>query len=179
MPAIQIRPAIASDIPALAAMDHNYSSDFAWQMEIHADEGRVEVSFRQIHLPRSVRVLYPRTAEALAEDWAQRDGLLTALFEETPVGYISLRLDHAPFTAWVSDLAVVRRMRRQGIGSALLLAAQEWAAEHECRRIALEMQPKNYPALQLAHKLGFEFCGYNDRYFANQDTGLFFARGLR
>jgi hypothetical protein len=31
----------------------------------------------------------------------------------------------------------------------------------------------------MAQKLGFEFCGYNDRYFANRDIGLFFAKSLR
>jgi hypothetical protein len=41
------------------------------------------------------------------------------------------------------------------------------------------MQPKNYPAICLAQKLGFDLCGYNDRYFANQDIALFFAKNLR
>jgi RimJ/RimL family protein N-acetyltransferase len=41
------------------------------------------------------------------------------------------------------------------------------------------MQSKNHPAIQLAHKLGFEFCGYNDHYFSNQDIALFFSRPLR
>ena len=38
MPEIQIRPASEGDIPALAALDHSYSSDFVWQMEIDAQE---------------------------------------------------------------------------------------------------------------------------------------------
>jgi ribosomal protein S18 acetylase RimI-like enzyme len=82
-------------------------------------------------------------------------------------------------TTWVTDLAVKRRQRRQGIGSALLLAAQEWGLAHESRYLVLEVQPKNHSALRMAQKLGFEFCGYNDRYFANRDIGLFFAKSLR
>ena len=74
---------------------------------------------------------------------------------------------------------MVRRLRRQGIGSALLLAAEEWGSTHDCRRLVLEMQPKNYPAIQMAQKLGFDFCGYNDRYFAKHDIALFFAKALR
>jgi ribosomal protein S18 acetylase RimI-like enzyme len=88
-------------------------------------------------------------------------------------------LERAPLTAWVTDLAVKRRMRRQGIGSALLLAAQEWGSEHKQRYAVVEIQPKNYPAIQLAQKLGFDLCGYNDRYYANHDIALFFAKGLR
>jgi RimJ/RimL family protein N-acetyltransferase len=47
------------------------------------------------------------------------------------------------------------------------------------RRIVLEMQPKNYAAIHLAQKLGFDLCGYNDRYYANHDIALFFAKGVR
>lgn len=179
MPEIQIRPVVDSDIPALVAIDHNYSSDFVWQMEIQSEEAQVGVNFRQIRLPRSVRVEYPRLPGQMEQDWTQRDGMLVALLDEAPVGYISLMLNIAPVTAWATDLAVVRRFRRQGIGSGLLLAAQEWGSDHDCRRLVLEMQPKNYPAIQLAQKMGFDFCGYNDRYYANHDIALFFAKAVR
>jgi GNAT superfamily N-acetyltransferase len=179
MPEIQIRPAIAADIPVLVATDHNYSSDFVWQMDMRTEEGQIAVIFREIRLPRSVRVEYPRPVSQLSQDWTQRSGLLVALLDDAPVGYIGMQLNITPATAWVTDLAVVRRLRRQGIGSSLLLAAQEWGESHECRRLTLEMQPKNHPALQMAQKLGFDLCGYNDRYYANRDIALFFAKSLR
>lgn len=185
MPEIEIRPVVEQDIPALLALDHNYVSDYAWQMEIRrADSGltetdQIQVAFREIHLPRSVRVEYPRSPQALVMDWKERHGFLVALLADEPVGYVSLMLGIAPLTAWTTDVVVKRRMRRQGIGSALLLAAQEWGIQHECRNQVLEMQSKNYPAICLAHKLGFEFCGYNDRYYVNHDIALFFGRSLR
>ncbi len=179
MPEIEIRPAIAADIPSLVTMDHTYTSDFAWQMDVQVDEGLIQVSFREIRLPRSVRVEYPRPVRTLADSWADRHGLLVALHQGEVVGYVSLMLNIAPVTAWVTDLAVVRRLRRQGIGSALVLAAQEWGENHACRRIVLEMQPKNHPGIQMAKKLGFDFCGYSDLYYANHDIALFFARPLR
>ena len=178
MPEIEIRPAISSDIQALMAIDHTYSSDFVWQMEIQAEEAQIGVSFREIRLPRSVRVEYPRPTHSLADEWTQRSGLLVALLNEEIVGYISMMLNIAPVTTWVTDLTVMRRLRRQGIGSTLVLAAQEWGSQHDSRRIVLEMQPKNYPAIHMAQKLGFDFCGYNDRYFANHDIALFFAKPL-
>lgn len=161
------------------AIDHTYSSEYVWQMELQAEEKQVGVNFREIRLPRSVRVEYPRPVHTLADDWTRRSSILVAILESDAVGYISLMLDIAPITTWVSDLAVVRRVRRQGIGSALVLAAQEWGEQHSTRRILLEMQPKNYPAIQMSQKLGFSFCGYNDRYYANHDIGLFFAKSLR
>lgn len=179
MPEIEIRPVIVADIPTLSAIDHTYTSEFVWQMEIQVEDELVRVSFREIRLPRSVRVEYPRPAKTLEDGWTQRHGLLAAIYEEEPVGYISLMLDIAPNTAWVTDLVVKRRLRRQGIGSTLVLAAQEWGENHACRRIVLEMQPKNHAAIHMAQKLGFDFCGYNDLYYTNHDIALFFARTLR
>lgn len=179
MPEIEIRPATPLDIPGLVTLDHSYTSEYVWQMEILAEEGQVEVRFSEKRLPRSARVEYPRPVAALADDWAERAGLLVAVLEEDTVGYISLSLDVAPVTAWVTDLAVLPSLRRRGIGSALILAAQEWGEDHACRRLVLEMQPKNLPAIRMVKKLSFDFCGYNDRYYANHDIALFFARSLR
>ncbi len=179
MPEIQIRPAAETDIPKLVTLDHDYISDYVWQMDILTEEGQIGVSFRQVRLPRSVRVEYPRHPKKLIDDWEERQVLLVACMESEPVGYLSAMRNIAPATTWVTDLVVVRRMRRQGIGSALVLAAQEWSRHTRTYRIVLEMQPKNYPAISLAQKLGFDFCGYNDRYYANHDIALFFARSLR
>lgn len=179
MPEIEIRPAISSDIPHLVALDHNYVSDFTWQMEVKSEESKIRVNFRQIRLPRSVRVEYPRLPARLVDEWIKLDEILIAIYEEAIIAYISLKLNLIPHTTWVKDLVVTPSLRRQGIGSALVLAAEEVGLHHENRRILLEIQPKNYPALQLARKLGFDFCGYNDHYYNNRDLVLFFAKPLR
>jgi len=41
------------------------------------------------------------------------------------------------------------------------------------------MQSKNNPAIRMANKLGFSFCGFRDHYFPNQDLALFFSRFVR
>jgi ribosomal protein S18 acetylase RimI-like enzyme len=179
MPEIEIRPANSADIPSLIALDHHYTSDYVWQMEIQQDEKQIAVSFREVRLPRSIRVDYPRSPSELADTWTQRSGLLVAVLEGEPIGYASLMLELAPLTTWMTDLAVIRRLRRQGIASALVLAAQEWTAQHDSHYLVLEMQPKNYPALKLVQQLGFDFCGYNDRYYQNHDIGLFYAKAVR
>lgn len=183
MPEIQIRPAIAEDIPLLAALDHDYVSEYVWQMDVQqAEQGHlpvVGVNFRQVRLPRSVKVDYPRTRSSFQETWMNRSGILVALLHDQIIGYCGLMLELTPQTVWMTDLAVMRRVRRQGIGSALVLAGLEWTRQHECQRLVLQMQPKNYPAICLAEKLGFDFCGYIDRYFPNQDIAIFFSRTAR
>jgi ribosomal protein S18 acetylase RimI-like enzyme len=81
--------------------------------------------------------------------------------------------------AWITDLVVSPESRRQGVASTLLLAAQEWGSTRGHRRLFLEMQSKNYPAIRMAQKHGYEFCGYNDHYYLTQDVALFFARAVK
>lgn len=180
MPEIEIRPALPADIAALAAFEHNTTSDYVWQMDMQAEDTQIGVFFRQVRLPRPVRVDYPRPSNALPDTWQSFDGLLVALHQAQPCAYISLVQNQVPNATWVRDLVVERRLRHQGIGASLLLAAQEWALRQGLtRQIIVETQPKNFPAIALLQKLGYEFCGYNDRYYANHDIALFFARPLR
>lgn len=185
MPEIEIRPPNPTDIPKLVEIDHDYVSDHVWQMEVQHEAGqkpsdlRVEIIFRQLKLPRSVRVEYPRSPASLANDWKERSCLLVAALQGEAVGYASVMLTIAPHTGWMTDLVVMRRLRRQGIGSTLVLAGQEWARQKRCVRMVMEMQPKNFPAICLAQKLGYDLCGYNDHYFPNHDIALFFSKSLR
>ena len=178
MPEIEIRPSLPADIPELVAIDHHYASDHVWQMDFNHNHeaGLVTATFRKVRLPRPIRVEYPRSPRTLEVEWAQRSAILVAVLDDQPVGYASLALGRAPFTAWTTDLAVHRPLRAKGIGTALVLAAIEWSANMSCRNLVLEMQPKNFPAIQFASRLGFEFCGYNDLYYANQDIGIFFCK---
>lgn len=179
MPEIQIRPAIATDVNYLMALDHHFRTEYVWQMEIDTDPNKIDVQFRRTRLPRAVRHPYPRDPEGLADNWTHRSGLLVAVHDGNPVGYIALMVEVIPKTALATDLAVALRMRRQGIGTALVLAALDWAAHHQCRQLWLEMQSKNYPAIAMAQKLGFDFCGYSDHYYPNQDIALFFTRAAK
>ena len=177
---IEIRSFQPADVPALMAIEHDYVSEYVWQMDVaQAEDGQITVTFRPVRLPRSVKVDYPRSRSRLAEERDPYSCMLVAEYEQEVVGYINMLTNISPMTTWVTDLAVMRRFRRQGIGSALVLAAQSWARSQGSYRITLEMQPKNHPAISLAQKLGFYFCGYNDRYFANHDIALFFAKSVR
>lgn len=180
MPQIEIRPAVPDDIPTLAALDHRYTTEYVWQMEFNQDRelGEVAVNFRQMRLPRAVRVDYPRLPLRPEDGWTKSSGLLVGVHEEKPMAYVGLSLDRLPGAAWITDLVVDRGQRRAGIGGALVLAGAEWAVQMGRYGLVLEMQPKNHPAIQLASKLGFEFCGYNDAYYPNREIGLFFYKAL-
>jgi ribosomal protein S18 acetylase RimI-like enzyme len=179
MPEVQIRPAIATDLPDLMAIDHSCQTEYVWQMEVQRADGQIGAIFREIRLPRSVPVLYPRPVNALSESWNRRSGILVAVIAEQSIGYVRVNDMILSHTAWLTDLAVTARFRRQGVASALLLAAQSWGVQRKNRRVLLEMSSKNNPAIRLVQKLGYEFCGYNDQYYETQDIALFFGRSIR
>lgn len=172
---IRIRPAISTDIPKLVAIDHNYATGHVWQMTLDLTEIQTQVTFREVRLPREVHVNYPRNPQKMMDDWTNHDLLLIAEEGETVRGYICAQMGLAPASAWVKDLAVDRVHRRKGIGRALIMAAQDWCGKKGFHRLTLEMQPKNYPAIQFAYKLGFEFSGYNDQYYRDQEIAIFFS----
>ncbi len=179
MPQIEIRPALSSDIVTLLDLDHSCVSSYVWQMDRQIDEGQIQVNFREIRLPRSVTITYPRDADYLAEDWQHASGLLVAIFEENVVGYVYLKEQIEVQTVILRDIVVAKKHRHQGIGTGMVLAAKNWAVQRNIRRITMEMPSKNYPAIRLAMKLGFEFSGYNDAFYANKDIALFFSRFLK
>ncbi len=179
MPEIEIRHANLTDITKLIGLEHSFLTSYVWQMDRSFEKGQWTVNFREVRLPRPTKVDYPISAEILGTELAQRSGLLVAALKNEPVGYVGIKAMSVTGTAWVTDLVVNNDMRRKGIGSALVLAAQDWAASRNLLRLVLEMQSKNFPAIHLALKMGYEFSGYNDQYYATRDIALFFARFLR
>jgi len=179
MPEVKIRPSIATDLAVLAKFDHSCNSEYVWQMDIRREEEQVQVSFREIRLPRPVRVDYPRSISSMADEWRRRDGMLVALIGDEIVGYMRLTDRFVPHTTRVTDLVVGARFRHQGVATSLIFAAQAWALDRHSTQLILEMTSKNYPMVCLARKLGFEFCGYNDRYYMTKDVALFFYRVLK
>jgi len=175
MTEINIRPAMSTDISKIVSLDHNYATGHVWQMTLDLTEIQTQVTFREVRLPREVHVNYPRNSRKIMDNWTKRNLLLLAEQGEAVRGYISVQLGLAPASAWIEDLAVDRVHRKNGIGSALVLAAQDWCGRKGIHRITMEMQPKNYPAIQFSYHLGFEFSGYNDQYYRDQEIAIFFS----
>ena len=179
MAPFEIRLLSVADIPRLVVLDHSCQSDYVWQLELRREAGQSTASFREVRLPRSIDVKYPRNPSTLADEWTRRDLALAALDEGNPIGYLCASVEYASAVGWVTDLVVSPLQRRKGAASALLTAAQSWASERGIRRLILEMQSKNQAYIRLAQKFGYEFCGYNDQYYLTQDVTLFFGRTIK
>jgi RimJ/RimL family protein N-acetyltransferase len=101
---------------------------------------------------------YPHAAVLVAE--RSRDGAL--------VGRLSLARDTHPASSHVADLGLMvsSESRRQGVGSALLEAAVEWARGAGIRKLELHVFPWNEPAIQLYEKFGFEREGLRKAHYS-------------
>jgi ribosomal protein S18 acetylase RimI-like enzyme len=167
-----------SELALCAQLDHSYSTDFVWQMDVRDENDQLHVRFRTVHLPRSMPVSYPRDGESLMRSWEKRDCFLVAAAGEVILGYINMRMGTDPSKAWIHDCVVSQPFRRRHIGSALLEQALRWANLHHIHHLTIETQTKNYPGIQFARAHGFVFCGFNDHYYVNQDIALFFGTSL-
>jgi RimJ/RimL family protein N-acetyltransferase len=93
---------------------------------------------------------------------------------ETPdgiVGRISLARDAHPASEHVADLGlmVAAPYRRQGIGRALMDAAEAWAREVGVRKLELHVFPYNEAAIALYEGLGYEREGYRRVHYRRAD----------
>jgi GNAT superfamily N-acetyltransferase len=175
----QVRQVVSADLPQLMGLDHSSSTDHVWQLEMRRDPRGpgVSVVFREVRLPRPVSLAYPNDPFALADVWKHKAVMYAAISASDAAGYIALTEPRAG-VAWITDVVVSPGWRRKGIASALLEAAHNWCGEHDMHKLFFEMQSKNHPAMMLAQKHGYEFCGYNDSYYSNQDITLIFVRAV-
>jgi [ribosomal protein S18]-alanine N-acetyltransferase len=68
--------------------------------------------------------------------------------------------------AEIEGLVVDEKYRRQGIGSALIRACKEWAANAGALTIRLEVRASNAAALALYQRHGFSAAGHRRAYYS-------------
>ena len=178
MAKLQIRYAKQADLEKMINFDHYSDGSYAYKMEVSQDKQSQTSTIQRVKLPRTVSVTYPKDEEALLKSWAKSETIYVGCLIDEPVAYISLESNSHPKTARICDLVVEKNLRRKGIATSMLAACEAWARERKLNRLLIELQVRNDPAISLVKKLGFELCGYMDRFFPNGDTALFFEKRL-
>ncbi len=176
---MHIYPAELADLNRCYQLNMSYTTDYVWQMQSRENSRTVDVRFDTVRLPRPMRVEYPRSPDELLDHW-QREGcfLVARPAEDEILGFLDAWPQPWQGLLWVANLVVDQAHRRKGIGTRLLKAGRRWAIEHHLSQLMLEVQTKNYPAIAFAQKHGFQFCGYNERYYPNGDIALFFSLSI-
>ncbi|MCD6290936.1 MAG: GNAT family N-acetyltransferase [Anaerolineae bacterium] len=175
---MHIRPADLHDLNPCLSLDPSYETDYVWQLDLRQEEGAISIHLRRTRLPRTMSVAYPPRGDSLLAHWERGEGIYVAAEGSDVRGYIEVIAQPDQGLAWVQNLIVSGSYRRRGLGTALIAAVTQWAQMRELERLMIPVQSKNDPAVRFCQKLGCEFCGFNDRYFANRDIALFFGRNL-
>lgn len=86
--------------------------------------------------------------------------LLAAAGDDPPAGVAQLRFRYGVWweaeDCWLEDVFVDESARGTGLGRALVEATLARAAERDCRRVELDVNTENPPALALYRSLGFD-----------------------
>jgi RimJ/RimL family protein N-acetyltransferase len=151
--AFSIRPAEPGDAEELTRLAEAVSAEpEAWLISSNGEWRSVGDERRYLKALRR----YPHAAVFVAE---RSDGIV--------IGRLSVARDQHPASSHVADLGlmVAQGARGQGIGTALLHAAVDWAREAGIRKLELHVFPWNEPAMRLYEKFGFEREGYRKRHY--------------
>jgi ribosomal protein S18 acetylase RimI-like enzyme len=109
----------------------------------------------------------PAMARRAAQNWVQTSlntaadpghAVYVAIASDRVVGMVSIR-EQTHFTgqtdAYIGELAVAPGMERHGIGTALMNAAEAWAADRGLAFLTLHTGAANQPARSLYRQLGY------------------------
>ena len=179
MAEILVRKAVSPDIELLSKFEHAVKTDCVWQMMQQNDSGKIITTFSETHLPREMRLTYPKSPDTLLERWKNYSVVLAACMQNVPVGYAALNGSFSNQILWVKDLVVDELWRRKAIATTLIQSVNDWGKPRGYSRIILEMSSKNHPGISLAKKCGFDYSGFSDAYFNNNDIALFFTRFIK
>lgn len=85
------------------------------------------------------------------EDW-----ICTAVDQDTIIGFLSIEVHREDRNyLYLDDLSVTEKYRSQGIGTALIRQAEEYAKELKLREICLHVEKTNVSARRLYQRLGY------------------------
>ena len=172
---MNLRPANPADLDGCERLDGAYHTDHVWQMQVDMRPDNVGTTFRRVRTPRPIEVPYPNPPGDLYAAWRRKECLLVAYERTAVLGFLQVTVSRGDWRGWLEHLIVQRAVRRQGIATSLLDAAERWAHGSELGSISVTLQNRNDPAVQLFTRRGYAYRGYLDHFFANRDPGLIYT----
>lgn len=171
---MQIRPLRVADLDLIDEIDATLESNSYLHVDRHAEglSARFTIEERALTDRRvasgtmedDLRFDLKQTAAGIEEGFA-----LVAEHDAVPIGALLAR--HPPGSDLVEliDLRVDFDQRRQGLASAMLFQAINFARDREARAVRALTTTANVPAARLLAKLGFELAGIDTQRRSNHD----------
>lgn len=144
----------------------NQPFDVIGKLDVGLLDGRWQAAERLFDTATTKQ--YPNYNGATAEDYIrdQSRAAFLAYRASTCVGQILLAKSWNGY-ARIEDLHVAARFRGQGVGTALLRKAEEWASEQGIEALSAECQDNNLLASRFLQKNGFEIGGADVSLYKN------------
>lgn len=153
---VTVRRARADDVDAWLAVFSSVAAEGRW---IGAELPLDEPSFRA------------RFAESIDHE----DVAMLAAVADAAGLVGTLRIEKLRYGVAEFGMAILEAYRGQGVGSALLQAAIDWARERGAHKIALQLWPHNEAAQALYEKFGFEVEGRLRRHYPRKNGEIWDA----
>lgn len=101
---------------------------------------------------------------------------IKATAEGQMVGFIAADIRRSENLVWIATIGVLPAYRRQGVGTALLIAVEE---QLNVSSIRLSVRVSNLPALNLYQQLGYHRYGSWPHYYADGEDALILEKNLK
>jgi ribosomal-protein-alanine acetyltransferase len=110
---------------------------------------------------------------------SEKDRLLIAEIDGSPVGYILLLMRRGTRLARLYSICVDVSSRGRGVAEALMRAGEAAVREAGCAYLRLEVRRDNEAAIRLYRKLGYRFFGTIPGYYEDEEEALRFEKRIR
>ena len=101
---------------------------------------------------------------------------LKAMQDGRTVGFVACDSNRSEGVAWIATIGVLPTYQGQGIGAALMEAAE---ATTTLARMRLNVRPSNHTAIRLYRRIGYEQAGIWPRYYQDGEDAHIFEKVLR
>ena len=107
--------------------------------------------------------------DVTVQDYKGDSEIFFAFIDGEETGQLQIELQDFSKSMRVWDIDVWPSFRRMGVGTALIEKCMERARESGARRIVLETQSSNLPAINFYRKMGFDLIGLDGSHYHNDD----------
>ena len=187
---VRVRMAMDSDAAQCGEVDTKYITKDVWQLDTRQEDREIRILLRQIELPKPVALTARQSVPKMVRPgvlWLVAEDIETVAGDAANMpasvgqvtGYLVATRPHGGEIVYLTSLAVASTHRRQRLAVRLLEQARRWASLGSATEILADVSARNTPALRCLQRVGFRFCGYNDRLYPDGEVALFLSLSLR
>jgi len=166
MPDIEIRRVNTRDVKDRVTT-FTYESPGHYRVRINEEKDGWTISIRREMFEKPF--VKRNDDDKTVQDYKGDSELYLAYMDGNEVGQLQFEFQEFSKSMRVWDIDVWPRFKRKGVGTALMETCLERAKALGARRIVLETQSSNLPAIHFYKKMGFELIGLDGSHYLNDD----------